>query len=753
MIAPTPAYMLVWKHSEPAANRGDAGSARAVAGSDGIERKDGGQVGSEACSMASWTKERCRKEWPKWRNFVCASSESRKLGGDPDEKCFTLTRTAMEEDNGGLMLGAKRRSQMKALVASFVRLMFAALLTLVLATAQSNPAVHVNQANATRDAQTPPARMDAQPVPSAQMPPISFAKVASYNSGLSGGGNVFGNSVAIADLNGDGKPDLAVVEGDSMFSVLLGNGDGTFQAPVSYSSGGPYASSVAIADLNGDGKLDVVFAGNVAGRGGVVGVLLGNGDGTFQTPVSYSTGAWGNDSVAIADLNGDGYPDLVVASECLTDECSGDRSGAVSVLLGNGDGTFRAPANYGSGGWEASSVAIADLNGDGYPDLAVSNLCQLSANCPVEGAPPGEVSVLLGNGDGTFQTAVSYSSGGSWATSVAIGALSGGGDPDLVATNFFVPEDSVGVLLGNGNGTFQAPVSYAEASALPNSVAIADVNGDGYLDLVVASMCELNRSCGRPGYDGGVAVLLGNGDGTFQNSINYNSGGPDAVSVAVADVNGDGRPDLVALNLGSSTVGVLLNKTSYSTRTVLTSSPNPSLVNQTVTFRATITSTPPVPNGEVVTFHHGTTGLGTGTTTNGVATLTASLSKAVTYTTMATYSGDPFHKASSGTVKQMVALYPSTTTLSSSPNPSTSGQAVTLTATVSSGAAGGPTGTVIFKNGTTYLAMKPLSTGKAILTKSKLPVGTLRLGAYYSGDTQSGKSSGTTTQTVDAPSH
>ena len=630
-------------------------------------------------------------------------------------------------------------------VYSSVLLMLIALLTMVLATAQSNPAVHVNQANATRDAQTPPARAEAQPVPAAQKPPISFAKAVSYNSGLSNL-NGLGNSVAIADLNGDGKLDLVVAENNSMFGVLLGNGDGTFQSPVSYSSGGPWATSVAIADLNGDGKLDVVLAGYIVGRDGVVAVLLGNGDGTFQAPVIYSTGAWGIGSVAIADLNGDGYPDLVVANQCLTEVCSGNPSGAVSVLLGNGDGTFQTPVNYGSDGHDASSVAIADLNGDGYPDLAVSNLCQLSANCPV-GAPPGEVSVFLGNGDGTFRAPVSYSSGGSWATSVAIGALSGNGYPDLVVTNFFL-FNAAGVLLGDGDGVFQTPVSYGESSAFANSVAIADVNGDGYLDLVVANGCEqYNKKCGGPG-DGGVAVLLGNGDGTFQNPINYSSGGPDAVSVAVADVNGDGRPDLVALNVGSNTVGVLLNETSYSTKTALASSPSPSLVNQTVTFTATITSTPPVPNGQIATFHNGPTDLGTGTTTNGVATLATSLPKPKTYFITATYSGDPYHKASSGTVKQLVTLYPSTTTLSSSPNSSTSGQAVTLSATVSSGATGGPTGTVTFKNGTNALGTKKLSAGTAILTTTKLPVGTLTLAAYYNGDTQSGKSSGTTTQTV-----
>jgi hypothetical protein len=550
-----------------------------------------------------------------------------------------------------------------SLVYSSVLLLFAALLTMVLATAQSNPAVHITTANATRDVQTPRSA-EARPVPAAQKPPVSFAKAVNYSTGLSGGANVGGNPVAIADLNGDGKADLVVVAGDSMFSVLLGNGDGTFQAPVSYSAGILAAYSVAIADLNGDGKLDVVFAGEVLGRDGVVSVLLGNGDGTFQAPVTYSTGTGGFESVAIADLNGDGYPDLVVASECLSDGCSshGATPGGVSVLMGNGDGTFQSAANYGSGGWDATSVAIADLNGDGYPDLAVSNYCQLSANCPTEGAPPGEVSVLLGNGDGTFQTAVSYGSGGSWATSVAIGPLSGDGYPDLVATNYFVPEYSVGVLLGDGNGTFQAPASYGETSAFANSVAIADVNGDGYLDLLLSNLCEHdNRTCGSPDANGGVTVLLGNGDGTFKNPINYSSGGPDTVSVAIADVNGDGRLDLVALNIGSSTVGVLLNDTSYSTKTALTSSPNPSFVNQTVTFTATITSTPPVPNCEVVTFRHGKTDLGTGMTTNGVATLNTSLPKPTTYIITAAYSGDTYHKASSGTVKQVVTLNPSAT--------------------------------------------------------------------------------------------
>ncbi len=152
-------------------------------------------------------------------------------------------------------------------------------------------------------------------------------------------------------------------------------------------------------------------------------------------------------------------------------------------------------------------------------------------------------------------------------------------------------------------------------------------------------------------------MLLGNGDGTFQSPQKFSSGGYEGSAIAIGDVNGDGRPDLIVTNACGSgcgtdgSVAVLLNETYYASKTGLTSSPNPSQVNQTVTFTATMTSTPPVPNGEVVTFYNGKTELGTGATTNGVATLNTSFSKAKTYTIKAKYPGDAFHKASSGTVK------------------------------------------------------------------------------------------------------
>ena len=164
---------------------------------------------------------------------------------------------------------------------------------------------------------------------------------------------------------------------------------------------------------------------------------------------------------------------------------------------------FLPVVTYGSGGTGASSVALADVNGDGKLDLVVANICASSTDCST-----GTVAVLLGNGDGTFQTAVTYGTGGLGATSVAVGDLNGDGKPDLAVVNAGSPQ--VGVLLGNGDGTFQKVRRYLSGGFGISSVAIADVNGDGKLDLLIVN-------CGTCGLQEAVAgVLLGNGDGTFE---------------------------------------------------------------------------------------------------------------------------------------------------------------------------------------------------------------------------------------------
>jgi hypothetical protein len=543
------------------------------------------------------------------------------------------------------------------------------------------------------------------------------------------------NSVVSTDLNGDGFPDVVAVNYDGV-AVLINNGDGTFAAPVIYATGGVRSFSAAIEDVNGDGNLDIVVTNmcldSTCNNGGV-GVLLGNGDGTFNSPVSYNAGGPETSAIVIGDINGDGFPDLIVTANCQVVTCA---SGAIYWLQGNGDGTFKAPVAITSS--PGGPLAIGDLNHDGKLDLVAS------------------VGVLLGNGDGTFTElgssgtpgAVGYIPGG--ATAIALADLNGDGKLDVVVA----VSTGVKVQLGNGDGTLHNPVHFASGGQWALSVTAADVNGDGKLDLVVSNECTqvLKGVCSGQGK---VGVLSGNGDGTFAVAASLASGGAFITSATVNDVDQDTRPDILVSNAcfndqdcTQGAVAVLQNTYLAPSVVALMSSISPSLVNQSVTFKATVTSSIAIPDGSNVEFFNGSIDLGPGSTTAGVATLTTSFAKAGSYTINAVYSGDVYHAGNSGHLKQVVNLYASTTTVMSSPNPSTFKQAVTLTATVTSGAPGGPTGTVTFKNGTTLLATKTLSGGVATLTLTSLPVGTLTINASYNGDTQSAKSSGSTTQTV-----
>jgi FG-GAP-like repeat/PASTA domain len=326
-------------------------------------------------------------------------------------------------------------------------------------------------------------------------------------------------AVAIGDLNGDAKPELATANSTRTVSVLVNKGDGSFKARRKYPAGRG-ATSIAIGDLNGDGKLDLA-TGNYDNS---VSVLLNRGDGSFQAKRDYGVGRHPY-SIAIRDLNSDSKQDIATANY---------DAKSVSVLLNTGDGSFRANRDYRTGS-RPLSVAIGDLNSDGTPDLATANSYSKS------------VSVLLNRGDGSFQARLDHRAG-AWPLSVAIGDLNGDGKLDLATGN----SKTVSVLLNKGDGSFRAKRNYGSGGG---GVAIGDLNGDGTPDLVTAHPFVTYYSG-----TGAVSVLVNRGDGRFRFRLDYATADIVPYSVAIGDLNGDGRPDLASAHPEAFSVSVLLNR-------------------------------------------------------------------------------------------------------------------------------------------------------------------------------------------------
>jgi hypothetical protein len=316
----------------------------------------------------------------------------------------------------------------------------------------------------------------------------------------------------VADFNGDGKLDLLTSDG----TMNLGNGDGTFTAGTTVTGG-----VLAVADFNGDGKPDVLQQGT-----DTLLVLLGKGDGTFQAPISTSSGA-SLSAVAAADLNGDGKADV-----------AGVFNSSLMVYISNGDGTFASGVTYNIGAASAgvTVLSLGDFNSDGKTDVAVTLAGDNVA---------GQEIVFLGNGDGTFQPAKA-SAGVLWSQFAAVGDFSGDGKLDLVVTcnpgcNSLASPDNVSVLLGNGDGTFQAPtVVFAGSGA----IAAADVNGDGKLDLVLQadySAAQIYLGNGDGTFSGADAYIL-----TLAPPLDLFGVG---LGMVIGDFNLDGKLDIAGGNV------------------------------------------------------------------------------------------------------------------------------------------------------------------------------------------------------------
>jgi hypothetical protein len=613
-------------------------------------------------------------------------------------------------------------------------------------------------------------------------------------------------TLAVSDVDGDGNLDLIVGQGQSGLYVppqfsngiimfLMGNGDGTFQGPPSYSHvGAGYSSGAngnhgafAAGDFNRDGNIDVLAPATNLGNASIgLKLLTGNGKGIL-TPQAVNT-AVSPYFVAAADLDGDGKLDAAMLA--LTTDSSGNSVPELLTLKGNGDGTFAAPVAYAVGtsepnGYFTSELVLGDTRASGKPDAIFSQ--------------NGSLYILKNNGDGTFATPVQVDTQSSYQA-VVVADVNGDGKADIVALTATAinPVDNTNTLLiylSNGNGTFAAPVTLDASLADAQDIVVGDVNKDGKPDIVLVSSSTTNSTASLTSY-------LGRGDGTFSPGVNSTLGGLYYVSIALGDVNGDGKPDVLigaccgntlaslafgngdgtfaanyGISIGPSTNAVgfadlnndgrpdLLLATNANlvtslnlfgspastpltaTSTTLTLSPAAPTAGQSIQFNATVAAATgsALPTG-TITFLDGTTTLGTGTLSAGKASFTGSLA-AGTHSITASYSGDSTYAASVSaadvlTIVSVPTLAATTTQLSATPTTAIAGTTIAFRVSVSetTGTAV-PTGTVSFSDGATPIGAATLASGVATLTTATFSVGTHNIIAAYGGDAANAASS------------
>lgn len=395
-----------------------------------------------------------------------------------------------------------------------------------------------------------------------------------------------GLALTVADFNADGVPDIAETATDNTLTILLGNGNGTFRT-VSSLKTGTLPEYLAAGDFNGDGKLDLAVTDT---RDGAVTTYLGNGSGGFQRTFSYAV-TYKPTSLVLTDYNHDGKLDILAALGDARGFGADPGSKSVNILLGNGNGTFQGVAMskantsnvtfvaaadfdndgktdavinglfgsdlyYFAGGDNGrfadtpttislspqqgprvypTDAVVGDFNGDGRPDVAVTEGYQTRG--------PDNVAILLNTGSG-FQPPSTFASGGSGPTGIAVADFDGDGKLDLAVAN--VNSGSAAVFRGGGNGSFEFQQSYPSGSH-PSKVAAGDINGDGKPDLIVA---DSGAPFDTPSVAGAVYVLLNTGNGSFQFASSF-AVSTNPINVAIGDVNGDGRPDIVTVAQGS----------------------------------------------------------------------------------------------------------------------------------------------------------------------------------------------------------
>jgi hypothetical protein len=335
-------------------------------------------------------------------------------------------------------------------------------------------------------------------------------------------------SIVTADFNRDNNLDLAVADyGTGSVLTLMGKGNGSFRTGPSFTITSPYSPvGLAVGDFDGDQTPDLAVVEYNGPANGKLGIFLGNGDGRFHKSAEYQLG-FEPLSAAVADFNGDGHLDVAVTNEGVNGK------GSVMVFFGNGDGTFQKPTTYNLSAYP-TSVAAGDLNGDGHPDLAVA---QYQAG----------VAVLLNKGSGKFGKPVLYPVSPATVTNVVIAELNQDNHPDLVVATF----SAVGVLLGTGGGKFGKAALYSTSpisQGNPYAVVVADFNLDGKPDIATVL------------FQGDPGLFYGRGDGTFRSVVPIRLRDPGGTSLVAADFNKDGAPDLAITNKYTSQIAILLNE-------------------------------------------------------------------------------------------------------------------------------------------------------------------------------------------------
>lgn len=569
----------------------------------------------------------------------------------------------------------------------------------------------------------------------------------------------------VADFNGDGIPDIAAT-GDTSLKLSLGKGDGTFSAPTPLSNNNgainfsaplsPINAHILHGDFNGDGKLDILAIGSSSIYQNDPYILFGHGDGTFDAPRVVP-----NTSTivpmypqladnAVFDINHDGRSDILTSNTTLGLSAP---SAQIYFSLSNGDGSFTTvsttvPSDLVQGTFDYMTFpALADFNHDGKLDAVYGSITNAY--------------VVNGHGDGTFDTTStalpipSISGVASVETlSVTTADFDGDGNQDFaVLADYYGSPTAPGnhplstaawVFYGNGNGTFSAPVLAASFNHNFTNIAAADLNNDGLADLIV-------KTSGSNGGGSAVGVLASQPGRTFGPEANFTAG-TGLSSLAITDLNRDGRPDLVFgngdFNVIASSVTVLLNETVAATTTTLTCTPATIPVGATSLLSAAVASTAATPTGSIH-FTDNTASLGQPTLTNGDTSLTYTGQVAGTHTILATYVPTGYFATSSASciVTVTTPVTPPTITLTSSLNPAPTLTAITFTAQVPAGSGG----TIVFALDGQTITTTPNSAGTSTTTISTLTPGSYPVTATWFAPNSALSVQASLTQVITAP--